>query len=345
MIAKLQMKSGEPREGGGGRAPAGDARADAGRGGRSHAVFWVSLLIMNSGRGCPPRNARLAHPSQKAFTHGPHARLSRLGAHLHSNYVSPCRQTTSTQGWPSAGAHQPTGHRVLPAAPPVPDDLDEQLEFFRTNGFVFLRHAIEGDVLRRAQAAFTGAAAEPRAAWEVATDSGRKQSDSWQAQRYFDIPKVLEVDPVFLEVAESPQLLRLARRIVSVDCALFQYQARVYPSDPPDIDQQQGYTGYHNDGVFDRGDAWRRKHHQPVNADSAQTVMRKERRHLVVILTLFDLSADGGASSVVGGSSHLNRNPPSSQPVGAVCAAGPAGSAIVFDTRVSNRCLHIVLLF
>ena len=112
----------------------------------------------------------------------------------------------------------------------------------------------------------------------------------------------------------------------------------MYPTDPPDArEAQHGYTGYHNDGVFDRGDAWRGEQGQPIEAESAaQSVMRRERRHLVVILTLFDLRADGGASSVVGGSPHLNRNPPP-RPLtaadGAVCAAGPAGSAIVFDTR------------
>ena len=63
----------------------------------------------------------------------------------------------------------------------------------------------------------------------------------------------------------------------------------MYPTDPPDAPEtQQGYTGYHNDGVFDRGDAWWGEQGQPVEADSAaQSVMRRERRHLVVNLTLF----------------------------------------------------------
>ena len=51
------------------------------------------------------------------------------------------------------------------------DDFEGQLEFFREHGYVFLPRAIEGDVLERAQAAFTAAAVEPRVGWEAATDS------------------------------------------------------------------------------------------------------------------------------------------------------------------------------
>ena len=147
-------------------------------------------------------------------------RLARLSEHLQR----PDPSAASSPYPAGAAAAVEQQQELLPPAPAAPDDFEGQLEFFREHGYVFRPRAIEGDVLRRAQAAFTAAAVEPRAAWEAATEGGRTESDGWQAQRYFDLPTVLEEDPVFLEVAESPQLLRLARRIVSTDTQLFQYR-------------------------------------------------------------------------------------------------------------------------
>ena len=151
----------------------------------------------------------------------PARRLARLSDHLQPPDPSAAPDDPSSRVGAAAVEQQ---QELLKPAPAAPDDFEGRLEFFREHGYVFLPRAIEGDVLERAQAAFTAAAVEPRAAWEAATDGGRTESGGWQAQRYFDLPTVLEEDPVFLEVAESPQLLRLARRIVSADTQLFQYR-------------------------------------------------------------------------------------------------------------------------
>ena len=68
---------------------------------------------------------------------------------------------------------------------------------------------------------------------------------TWHAPGYFDTPKILEVDDVFLEIVEQPRLVSLAQRILQEDTIhLFQIQARTAPADAP-IDADEGYTSWH----------------------------------------------------------------------------------------------------
>ena len=75
----------------------------------------------------------------------PHRRLAALCGHLPLS----AHQTSGPTGQPAQ----------LPTAPDPPREFDAKVDWFRENGFLYLPHAIDGDLLSRAQAAFTAATA------------------------------------------------------------------------------------------------------------------------------------------------------------------------------------------
>ena len=140
------------------------------------------------------------------------------------------------------------------------EELERDHEFFVREGYLRLPDLVTGSVLERARAAFTASAAAARSDWEHGLERNgwgtglaahpskaarRATSETWHAPGYFDTPRILEVDEVFLEIIEQPRLVNLAQRILQEDAIhLFQIQARTAPADAP-IDKSKGYTSWH----------------------------------------------------------------------------------------------------
>ena len=135
----------------------------------------------------------------------------------------------------------------------VEEALERDHESFVREGYLRLPDLVTGSLLQRARAAFTASAAPARADWErglaqsgwVTGPAVDAAEGTWHAPGYFDTPKILEVDDVFLEIVEQPRLVSLAQRILQEDTIhLFQIQARTAPADAP-IDADEGYTSWH----------------------------------------------------------------------------------------------------
>jgi hypothetical protein len=127
-------------------------------------------------------------------------------------------------------------------APGSDPELDALVAKFRTDGYLKIPNLLTGKLLARSTAAFRQSQAAAYEDWEqsltegaaaggAGAAEGRGAPGTWHAPRYFDTPKILEVDDCFLEVVEQPLLLALASKIVADDLHLFQIQARTYPAD------------------------------------------------------------------------------------------------------------------
>ena len=127
----------------------------------------------------------------------------------------------------SDGAPTPVQHRRGPdgawsgGAGSSDPELDGLVAQFRAEGYLKLPHLLTGDLLARTIAAFKRSQVPARADWEAGLANGaeaggdgeaegRGAPGTWHAPRYYDTPKILEVDDCFLEVIEEPFLLALA---------------------------------------------------------------------------------------------------------------------------------------
>lgn len=233
-------------------------------------------------------------------------------------------------------------------------ELDAAVALFREQGYLKIPSLLTGDLLSRTMAAFAAAQVDAYDDWRHGLEFGAKQGGkgsaegrgapgTWHAPRYFDIPKILEVDDAFLEVIAEPWLLALASRIVSDDLHLFQIQARTYPCDanvpqvaaklkpgePGVISRARevesggldGYTGWHRDMGLDRPDRC---------------------QHLVVMIYFSGATADSGATAVVPGSHLIENGPPGVlglQLDGSVPGEVGPGGAMLFDGRTWHTAL------
>lgn len=233
-------------------------------------------------------------------------------------------------------------------------ELDAAVALFREQGYLKIPSLLTGDLLRRTMAAFAAAQVDAYDDWRHGLELGAKRGGkgsaegrgapgTWHAPRYFDIPKILEVDDVFLEVIAEPWLLALASRIVSDDLHLFQIQARTYPCDAnvPLVAAKlkpgesgvisrarkvesgglDGYTGWHRDMGLDRPDRC---------------------QHLVVMIYLSGATVDSGATAVVPGSHLIEKGPPGVlglQLDGSVPGEVDSGGAMLFDGRTWHTAL------
>eukprot|EP01051_Picozoa_sp_SAG22_P016101 SAG22_NODE_2211_length_2832_cov_2.111965_3_plen_214_part_00 len=201
-------------------------------------------------------------------------RLRALAAHVHT-----CGEVASPAAARATVTIAVTGSSATEPARRLPDGswtgggiggdpgLAADVASFREHGFLKVPGLISGGLLARAQAAFAAAQPAARQDWEDGLASGaakggpglsegRGAAGTWHAPRYFDTPKILEQDDVWLEVIEEPRLLALASSIIGDDLHLFQIQARTYPADrhlPGHTDAEEelaGYAGWHR---CDRG--------------------------------------------------------------------------------------------
>jgi len=101
----------------------------------------------------------------------------------------------------------------------TPDQLLDLKLQYDTQGFVHLKNLLPAAVLARARAAFDSAGERHGMAVRAAAVRG---------QRFYDIPAILDADPVFVDLVDLPQLLPLLRSTVGEDIALNETSARLF---------------------------------------------------------------------------------------------------------------------
>jgi hypothetical protein len=313
-------------------------------------------------RGCVPaafsgNPARpTAPPMTPATGPAPHRRLAGLVSHLNASSSTTAATTAPPTSASDRDQQQQRRHPdgSWSGASGSDPELDAAVALFREQGYLKIPHLLTGELLTRTTAAFKASQVEAYEDWRQGllfgaerggqgSAEGRGAPGTWHAPRYFDTPKILEVDDVFLEVIEEPWLLALASRIVSDDLHLFQIQARTYPCDenvpstaaqlepgqPGVISQARevdggldGYTGWHRDMAVDRPDRC---------------------QHLVVMIYFSGATADSGATAVVPGS-HLSEDGAPGGILGlelpdSVPGEVEPGGAMLFDGRTWHTAL------
>ena len=91
-----------------------------------------------------------------------------------------------------------------------PSDVDAQESFFLEHGFIVIHNVLRQDQLARAQSAWSSAQPQAQADWHA---KGRPEG-------YFDIPNLLELDDVFIDMLDSPALVPLMSRVAGFQHAL-----------------------------------------------------------------------------------------------------------------------------
>ncbi|HIG56688.1 MAG TPA: hypothetical protein EYQ18_22445 [Candidatus Handelsmanbacteria bacterium] len=179
---------------------------------------------------------------------------------------------------------------------------DAQLEQWKQEGYVVVEGALQGDDLRRLQAAFDRCAAQDKAAWldELALGT--------QSGAFFDIQQPLERDRVFAALADHPSYVDLLMDFLGEDHVFQGIQIRTLPPSPV------SYVGWHPDYAPDTP------------------------QHIKLQIYVEDVPADGGAFAFVPGSHKPDAGP---YPVyddledmpGHLVFSGAAGTAILFDNH------------
>lgn len=175
----------------------------------------------------------------------------------------------------------------------APAGVDAQEAWFLRQGFVVVERVLGPEQLQRARAAWTGAQVHVQADWEA---RGRPEG-------YFDIPNLLELDDVFVDMVDSPALVPLMARVTGFQDAL----------DPDNSASVGGATGGTrvskvSGRVVPSGDAasytwWHNDMAQPD--DFACPAYR----HFKLFVWLWDVPPGGGATTVVPGTHRLPGRP------------------------------------
>lgn len=186
--------------------------------------------------------------------------------------------------------------------------LDLTLQY-NTQGFVHLRQVLPPAVLATARAAFDAFASRHAAAADGARRDGR---------RFYDLPAILDADPVFVDLVDLPGLFPLLRATVGEDIALQETSARLFFPGPT-------FTSpYHSDVARVLG----------VNPACAPGFLAK------VHFYLEDLTPNQGCLSFIPGSQHLpplHVNPHRRTLAGSSATmriVPRAGDVVLFNTHV-----------
>lgn len=194
--------------------------------------------------------------------------------------------------------------RSLPAPT---DDLERAEHDLRADGICALTDVLDRDTLARAHAALYTAAASDRArGWE---QHGFGLDLDATNQRIWNL---LSRSPEFIDLAEHPVALRLLRSAIGWPMLLGNISGN--------ITGPGGVAGYlHADQIF-VPEPWPQA---PQGANAAWCID--------------DFTAANGATRFVPGSHLLNRCPTEQDHLEAVPMEAPAGSLVVFDSRVWHR--------
>jgi hypothetical protein len=192
---------------------------------------------------------------------------------------------------------------------PAPtDDVDRAEHDLRTQGICAVTGVLRGNALRTVHADLYAAAAHDRF-------RGREQKfllDYEHDDSNQRVWNVLSRSPVFVDLAEHPVALRLLRAVLDWPMLLGNLSANI-------TGPGGGEMVLHADQIF-VPTPWPA---EPQGANAAWCVD--------------DFTADNGATCFVPGSRLLNRPPRPDDDVRAVPMEAPAGSLVVFESRVWHR--------
>lgn len=193
------------------------------------------------------------------------------------------------------------------ALPAPTDDLDRAEHDLRTDGICAITNVLDGPTVAAARADLYRAADDDR---RRGTEQGGFVLDVDGAnQRVWN---VLSRSPVFVDLAEHPVALGLLRSVLGWPMLLGNLSGN--------ITGPGGAAGHlHPDQIF-VPEPWP---HQPQGANAAWC--------------LDDFTADNGATRFVPGSHLLNRMPTASDAPESVPMEAPAGSLVVFDSRLWHQ--------
>jgi ectoine hydroxylase-related dioxygenase (phytanoyl-CoA dioxygenase family) len=192
---------------------------------------------------------------------------------------------------------------------PVPtDDLERAEHDLRTQGICAVTGVLDNDTLAAVRADLYGAAASDRA-------RGREQKfllDYEHDDTNQRVWNVLSRSPVFVDLAEHPVALRLLRAVLDWPILLGNLSANI-------TGPGGGEMVLHADQIF-VPTPWPA---EPQGANAAWCVD--------------DFTADNGATCFVPGSHLLNRPPEPQDDLPARPMEAPAGSLVVFESRIWHR--------
>lgn len=204
--------------------------------------------------------------------------------------------------------------------------LDLKLQF-DTQGFLHLPHLLSSSMTEQVRLAFEASRLQNLAMIERERNGGAP---------FVDLPRILDADPVFIDLVDMPAIFPLLRSTVGEDIALNETCARLFFPGPT-------FTSpFHSDVA------------RVIGIDHAQTL------NLLLKLHIFfeDLAPEQGCLAFIPGSHrlpalHVNPHRPTLRRSSAITRIVPrAGDAILFNTHVLHmaednrtRCVRTSLIY
>lgn len=192
-------------------------------------------------------------------------------------------------------------------------DIDDIKLRYETQGFVHLKNVIPSDTLARAKTAFD-AAAERSAAIR------QKLSDTKGPLRFFDIPDILDQDPVFVELVDLSTIFPVLVAAIGEDIQLNHTMARLFYPGPT-------FTG-----------PWHSDIPQMLGIDHGSGTSVLVKAHFFIE----DLTPDQGCLAFIPGSHRF----PAGHPKPKICdidasesvvkTVPRAGDVVIFNTHVMH---------
>lgn len=193
------------------------------------------------------------------------------------------------------------------------DDITDIKLRYETQGFVHLHEVIPPDVLARARAAFDAAAER--------SDAVRQKIASTKGSlRFFDIPDILDQDPVFVELVDLPSIFPVLVSAIGEDIQLNHTAARLFYPGPT-------FTG-----------PWHSDIPQMLGIDHGAGKSILVKAHFFIE----DLTPDQGCLAFIPGSHRFPAGHPKPKirdvdTSGAVVKTVPrAGDVVIFNTHVMH---------
>lgn len=173
---------------------------------------------------------------------------------------------------------------------------EERAVFFLAHGFCVIK-AFTGTTLRKMQDAWLLASDPVKREWEQAvTRDGARLVGGSRADLFFDIPDILEQDDVFLETVNQPEVAEVLHHVIGDNVRCWQSLARTLPATTDragdDPLARAAYSTWHRDSTG-APDSW----------------LLPEHRVVKTFTYLFDVSEDGGCTTLVPGTHRLPGGP------------------------------------
>lgn len=197
---------------------------------------------------------------------------------------------------------------TLPALPSLTDDLEQAEHDLAEHGICAVSGVLADDALRETQVALRSIAALEASRGTVTRFLGDNPQDHTN-QRVWNL---LSKSPLFVDLAEHPIALRLLRTVLGWPMLLGNLSANI-------TGPGGGEMKVHADQMF-LPEPW------PVAAQGANAAW-----------LLDDFTAENGATQFVPGSHRLNRNRRPEDEVTPVPMEAPAGTLVVFNSRIWHR--------